>query len=672
MKVYASKHSNPPSYTVEEEVSLTAPEWTGLAFSHWTDEKGNEITGIQKGTTGNLTLTANWKSEENLAIPSENNHPIAIEFDAENNRHYFIYKLGIIDNIVLKTVEIQDKEFGEIITWKKEETVTAGKNIADTIAKVISTSMSKTLESSEVNSIVTTETESQSLSVGLEKKDLLKIEGKFEQVESFGTSKEYGEYSSSTDGYESSDEISSMVSFTTESSEMVSTEASISADMPKGTYRNVCVGKLHVYAIVTYDHEAQRYYIDTYSVLDEELRGKRLYNAPSNSTANIAYSAGLPMNIDVGNILTYLDSVYCVEYEANGGVMYDAQGEVTTMLKSVHTVDKAHELSENQYVKEGYTWIGWKLPDGSVKGKGEQVSNLGAKGEVITVKAEWTANMHTVQFDPNGGSVSESSKNVYYDSAYGTLPTPWREGYTFSGWKLGDQEISSKTVVKDDNEHTLVAQWTANSYTIVFNANGGSGSDVTQSCTYDKSTTLTANGFTRGEHIFLGWSTDKNATIPQYTDRQLVLNWLGSGSMTLYAVWLKTEASANFSGRTITLGECETHNDWINTGMSKEGLVRNGYTTIEIVITFDTKREDLIVFNKAQLAVVGNGHATGWNAAMSLISQKWTTFRETFTIDIATHLNDDGSFTVHWEHLEGGGNGEHWLIGSTTVTATAK
>ena len=41
---------------------------------------------------------------------------------------------------------------------------------------------------------------------------------------------------------------------------------------------------------------------------------------------------------------------------------------------------------------------------------------------------------YTVTFDANGGSVDIDSKEVIENSAYGTLPTPTREGYTFMGW----------------------------------------------------------------------------------------------------------------------------------------------------------------------------------------------------------------------------------------------
>ncbi len=48
--------------------------------------------------------------------------------------------------------------------------------------------------------------------------------------------------------------------------------------------------------------------------------------------------------------------------------------------------------------------------------------------------ANWTANTYSVTFNPNGGSVSTTTKNVTYGSTYGDLPTPTRTGYTFNGW----------------------------------------------------------------------------------------------------------------------------------------------------------------------------------------------------------------------------------------------
>ena len=56
--------SNPVnSYTIESDtITIPKPVRAGYVFDGWTDAYGNKITEIKTGSTGNVTLTANWKS----------------------------------------------------------------------------------------------------------------------------------------------------------------------------------------------------------------------------------------------------------------------------------------------------------------------------------------------------------------------------------------------------------------------------------------------------------------------------------------------------------------------------------------------------------------------------------------------------------------------------------
>ncbi len=68
----------------------------------------------------------------------------------------------------------------------------------------------------------------------------------------------------------------------------------------------------------------------------------------------------------------------------------------------------------------------------------------------------------TVSFSANGGSVSTSSKTAYYNTTYGTLPTPTRSGYSFAGWytaSSGGSYVTSSTKVTATGNHTLYAHW---------------------------------------------------------------------------------------------------------------------------------------------------------------------------------------------------------------------
>ena len=61
---------------------------------------------------------------------------------------------------------------------------------------------------------------------------------------------------------------------------------------------------------------------------------------------------------------------------------------------------------------------------------------------------------------------------VVYGDEYGALPTPTRTGYSFAGWMYNGEIVTSTTTMTTGN-HTLVAQWTGNPYTVTFDSQGG-------------------------------------------------------------------------------------------------------------------------------------------------------------------------------------------------------
>ena len=61
-------------------------------------------------------------------------------------------------------------------------------------------------------------------------------------------------------------------------------------------------------------------------------------------------------------------------------------------------------------------------------------ADLSTGDKVVTLYANWKANEYTVTFAANGGTVSPTTKTVTYDSNYGSLPTPEKDGYIFEGW----------------------------------------------------------------------------------------------------------------------------------------------------------------------------------------------------------------------------------------------
>ena len=92
-----------------------------------------------------------------------------------------------------------------------------------------------------------------------------------------------------------------------------------------------------------------------------------------------------------------------------------------------------------------------------------------AKANFTFTLSDAPAKTYTITFNPNGGTVSTTSKTVTAGSTYGTLPTPERANannysYSFAGWYTaasGGTRIQSTTTVSLTANQTLYAHWTS-------------------------------------------------------------------------------------------------------------------------------------------------------------------------------------------------------------------
>lgn len=166
-----------------------------------------------------------------------------------------------------------------------------------------------------------------------------------------------------------------------------------------------------------------------------------------------------------------------------------------------------------------------------------------------TLYAKWLPNDYTIRFDPNGGSGSMASQAAVWNQPITLTSNGFtRLGYTFQAWEntFGDgstytdgQQVTNLAGEIQGDKVTLYAQWTANPYTVVFHANGGSGSMDSQSFTYGVSQALTACGFTApAGQKFAGWALSQGGPV-LYRDGAEVRNLAteNGASVDLYAVW---------------------------------------------------------------------------------------------------------------------------------------
>ena len=220
-----------------------------------------------------------------------------------------------------------------------------------------------------------------------------------------------------------------------------------------------------------------------------------------------------------------------------------------------------------------------------------------------TLYSKATVGKYTVTFDANGGTVSTTSKTVTYGNKYGTLPTPKYTGYSFTGWytsKTGTTLVDENTYVTKTSDHTLYAHWTPNTYTVTFNANGGTGSMTKITMTYDVEQKIPKNTYTKSGYKFIGWSLNKDGPV-QFADEEVVSNLATSGTKTLYAQWTKmvsvpTCSSKPYTGSSQTLlsagtGYTVSNNTGTNAGnytvtlTLKTGYVWSDNTTTNKTVT---------------------------------------------------------------------------------------
>ena len=299
------------------------------------------------------------------------------------------------------------------------------------------------------------------------------------------------------------------------------------------------------------------------ATLDEKLTissGKTM-KIGENATVTIGKNGGL--EIEDGATL-YVDGTvkgditgngkiyYKLNYDLDGGEWVDGYTPGDYYLS-----DTEFELpTEENLNKAGYKFLGWKD-----KNTDEVVGKIPTSATGIkNVAAQW-AEEYTVSFNANGGTETSETRTVTYGNPYGELPTLTREGYTFEGWftaQNGGTQVTAVTTVTTAADHMLYAHWTANEYTVTFNANGGTVTPaeqtVTYGSTYGELPTLTREGYT-----FAGWFTEKDVgtqvtavtTVTTAADHMLYAHWTANTHTVKFDA---NEGTVTSAEQTVTYG----------------------------------------------------------------------------------------------------------------------
>ena len=315
------------------------------------------------------------------------------------------------------------------------------------------------------------------------------------------------------------------------------------------------------------------------------------------------------------------------------------------------------------------------------------VDRVGGTMYVSTTASIPALTKYTVSYNSNGGSGAPSSQTKYYGKSLTLSNTkPTRTGYTFKGWATsasGSVAYASGASYTSNTSITLYAVWQANTYTIKYNANGGTGAPSNQTKTYGVTLTLSSTKPTRASvnndgvvttYTFKGWATSSNSSTVAYAAGA---KYTANASVTLYAVWstastvteydvtYNTNGGSNVSSQVKKKGTALTLRTTVPT---KNGYTFKGWGLSEDDTTVDyaagasyTKDADIVLY----------AIWTPWTHTVQFNKNGGTgtvpsSFTKTTDIDVMipdSNLSKANCVFKCWSTNASGSNGTNYYIG---------
>ena len=307
------------------------------------------------------------------------------------------------------------------------------------------------------------------------------------------------------------------------------------------------------------------------------------YTAPNGGGR---YDFNTPLTDNVTVYAHWIGNGYTVRFAGNG-----ATGGNTPDQAFQYNIGQ--NLRRNGFVRDGYTFTGWKRADNQqAYGDGQWVTNLTTQPDgIVTMVAQWSANEAHIRYNPNppAGKTAGGNGTPNWDGHTGDTPAirgnGWTiDGYTFAGWTTnadgGGTKYAPGASWTANGTLTLYAQWTPGEAGLTYDGNGATGGKTDpQNGVTDQKVNVRQNGFTRDGYTFVRWDTQADC-------RGKAVNpgdkWTLQGSSTLYACWTGNMQPLTYHGNGATGGNTAAQSgktgDELTTNAN--GFTRDGYTFV--------------------------------------------------------------------------------------------
>ena len=311
-----------------------------------------------------------------------------------------------------------------------------------------------------------------------------------------------------------------------------------------GVYENK--GIINMYGGKIYKNEAN-YSGDGGGVYAEEgtfnmYEGEISENTAKDNDDSLTSENGGGVYVDKGTFNMYGGKIH--NNEANddgGGVFLNESSSFMMNGGKIYKNTSNNSLSDGVFTYGTFTMIGGEIKNNFVISMGEAfITDEESISQIIIYKS------HSKIFFKSNDSNAKTSILIF-EKYKNTKLAPNRfinPGYDFVEWKTSDEgnetSYANEAQINRDSDLTLYAQWKANSYTVKFDANGGSGTMKDMNRLYDDGSALTENEYSLDSYAFKEWNTKEDGTGKAYKDEyEGNLSSTDGDTVTLYAQWEK-------------------------------------------------------------------------------------------------------------------------------------
>ena len=356
--------------------------------------------------------------------------------------------------------------------------------------------------------------------------------------------------------------------------------------------------------------------------------GNHLVKVGCTNSANSSYDATIYWLI---NVPSSGDMAVSLTYDANGGTdVLDGNGSPLKVMKPSGSAIVLE--GEGSTTKDGYTLVGWDLPDGKGSTPTYALNSMYTITEDVVAVAHWVSEPNVLVYSLDGGSLSNVDAYVVYTNETVTLHSSGveRDGYTFLGWRPSNDPtyiLAPGLTMRINGAYYLEAYFVQDDTdlcTVTYNANGGTGNIGSQKVGSGMWVKLPEYGFVRSGYTFLGWSTDRNATEPRGSSDYQV-----ASDLTLYAVWSDSS------------GSTEPEDDWFTVVFDSNG--GNQSVDIQYLRTGSLVSEPTGIQRDGFIL-------DGWRDLES--GQRWTFASDVVTTDLLLQADWVEHFTITIDGLD--------------------